>query len=474
VIGRDAEEARGATRGGVAGPLERVIDRMSRRGRAGSAVDPRQLIGVIRNTGWLLGERVLVMLTGMIVGIWVARSLGPADFGTYSFVVSFVALFGFLPTFGLQGIVTRELISSRDNRATILGTVVVMRAIGCLIGLVSIVTLALLRDDSSTVTIMMIIVAFGLPFDAFSVIDLWFQAQAQNKYNVLARGSALLLTMLLKVILILTGAPLVMFAFAEVAQQVLKATGFVAAYRWSGERMRTWQRNWPLGRTLLRQSWPLMLSSAGALVYLKIDQVMLGDMVGPVEVGVYSVAARISEVFYFLPMTIGTALFPAMMHSRTLETRVYHTRLQHAYTLMAWMATAVAVVVTLAAGPVIATLYGPEYSAAGTILAVHIWTCPAVFMGAVLNKWLIAEDLLFFALTRHGLGAVVNVGLNFVLIPRYGGLGAAIATLASYSVAYYLACYTHERTRVAGQMMTRALFSPITLPLGYLRRAVIR
>lgn len=423
-----------------------------------------QLLKIIQNTGWLLGERAVVLGTGMLVGVWVARYLGPSDFGTYSYALSFVALFGFLPVFGLQGIVTRELVKTPESKEEILGTVLALRLAGALLGVAVIIAFIMLFPGDLYTRLMIGIIALSLPLDAFSVVDLWFQARTENKYSVLARSSAMLLGMLVKVILILFSAPLIAFAAAETLQYAFRASGFIVAYRWTGQQFQHWRRSWERARVLMGQAWPVVLSSAGALIYLKIDQVMLGSMAGSREVGIYAAAARLSEVWYVLPMAIATSIFPAIVRSRHSEDPLYHDRLQKAYSIMAWMAFAVAITVTLASGPAIRLLFGSDYAAASPILAVHIWTCPAVFMGAVLNKWLIAEDLLIFALTRHGLGAVVNVGMNLILIPSYGGMGAAIATLLSYSVAFYLACYTDRRTRPAGRMMTRALLSPLVVP----------
>lgn len=134
--------------------------------------------------------------------------------------------------------------------------------------------------------------------------------------------------------------------------------------------------------------------------------------------------------------------------------------MQRLYRIMVLASLAIAVPVSLLAMPVIPALFGQEYADSAAVLIVHIWTCPAIFMAAVFSKWLISEDLLMFSLTRHGMGAAANVVLNLWLIPPYGAMGAAVATLASYTVAGYLACFTDRRTFATGVMMTRALLLP--------------
>ncbi|HEX5872422.1 MAG TPA: flippase [Longimicrobium sp.] len=417
---------------------------------------------VARNAGWLMAERVTTMAVGLGTTVWMARYLGPAQFGLLSYALSLVALFGFLTYLGLDGIVTRELVRTPEQRDEILGTTLALRFGGAVTVAVGIFLFVLLRGgNQGSSSWLMAVIAGGAVFDTLDAVDLWFQSRTRSRVSVVVRSVAFFTGAAVKVGLIVAGAPLLAFAVAQAGQQALKAAGFAVVYRRDSGRLSRLRFSGARAKEMLRQSWPLILSSAGALVYLKIDQVMLAEMRGPAEVGVYSVAARVSEVWYFIPLTIATSVFPGLVRSRETDAEGYRRRLQHAYNVVVWLALGVAIVVTLLARPVVDLLYGDEYRGAAGVLAIHVWTCPAIFMGAILSRWLVAEGLLIFSLTRHGLGAVVNVALNFVLIPRYGGQGAAMATLVSYTISAWLACYTDRRTLPAARMMTHALTSPV-------------
>lgn len=428
--------------------------------RLGQQFEIEKLRTYLANFGWLLLERGISLLLSVVVAVWLARYLQPDDFGLYSYAISFVGLFGFLSYLGLDGIVTRDLVKQPADHPQLMGTVFVLRLGGSVTAVVLILATVFLLVDASATRWLVMIVALGLFFDPFNVVDFWFQSRVENQYSAMARSGTAVLSSLVNMSLILLKAPLTAFAIAVVAEQGVRAAAFVLVYRRQGNRLVTWRFNGQMARTLLRQSWPLIISSAGSLIYLKVDQIMLGNMVGTAEVGVYSVAVRLSEVWYIIPALAATSIFPAIVRSKALAPAVYQQRLQRAYTTMAWAGMAIAIVISLSASWLINLLYGDAYQAAGSILAVHIWTCPIMFMGPILSKWLIVEDLLLFSLTRHGLGAVLNVVLNLFLIPAYGGLGAAVATLVSYSVAVYFACFTDPRTRIAGKMMTRALLRP--------------
>ena len=442
-------------------PLPERAAAPGRLARARARLGQRGVRKIAANTGWLMAERVLQMTAGLVVTVWMARYLGPAQFGVLSYAMAFVGLFGFLSYLGLDGIVTRDLVLRPQQRAELLGTTLALRLCGGLATALGIAAFAWLRPGGGETRWILVVLAAGAAFDGFDAVDLWFQSRVRSRVSATVRSAALLAGVAAKLALLVAGAPLLAFAVAIAGQQALKAALYLVAYARDADHPAHWRASAATARRLLGQSWPLILSSAGALIYLKIDQVMLGEMAGAAEVGVYAVAARVSEVWYFIPGTLASSVFPSMIRARERDSAAYGRQLQHTFTLVACMGLGIAVLVTVLAGPVVALLYGEAYRGAAPILAIHVWTCPAIFLGAILSKWLVAEGLLIFSLTRHALGAAANVALNLVLIPRYGGAGAAAATLVSYTIASWLACYTDRRTLPAARMMTRALTSPM-------------
>jgi O-antigen/teichoic acid export membrane protein len=167
------------------------------------------------------------------------------------------------------------------------------------------------------------------------------------------------------------------------------------------------------------------------MAYMRLDQIMLSSMVGDAAVGQFSAALRISEVWYFIPMTILTAAFPTMMVKRQQGAAAYETYVQSLYDGMAWLGVGIAAVTSLLAPWIVGALYGESFSGSVTILRVQIWAGVTVAMSFVHGRWLLAEGLQRYGLLYTCVGAVVNIGLNLLLIPRYGAVGSAIATLAT-------------------------------------------
>lgn len=416
---------------------------------------------VIGNTGWLFSDKILRMGVGLFIGAWVARYLGPAQFGLMNYAGSFVALFAAFSTMGLDGIVVRNIVRDPSCQQEALGTAFVLKLIGSLVTLsLSLSTIFFLRPGEPLTFWLVGIAGAATIFQAFDAIDFWFQAQVQSKYTVYARNSAFLVVTAVKVVLIILKAPLIAFAWANFADIALGSIGLVLAYQKSGHSIRALKSSVAHAKLLLRDSWPLILSGLVGMIYLRIDQVMLGQMVGVREVGVYSAAVRIAEAWYFVPMAVSASVFPSIVEAKSLGDERFYKRLQKFYNLMALMGYAVAVPVTFLAGWVIKILFGVAYSEAGPMLAVLIWAGLFVNLGVARSSFLMTMNWTRVHFMTMVCGAVVNVVLNLLLIPHYGGMGAVIASLVAYWVAAHGSCFVYGPMFKTGGMLTKALFYP--------------
>ncbi len=417
---------------------------------------------LIVNTGWLLVLRILRLLFAFFVGIWVARYMGPERYGTFSYALAFVVLFGPLARLGLDGVVVREVINDPERKDEILGTTFFLRLAGSIVCFLAVLAaINLIRPGDRLSLTLVGIVAFGIVFTAFHAIDIWFQSRIEIKYTVYAKSVGLIVANLGKIFLIIAGAGLVAFAWVSALEVVVGALGLVIVYRYRGYFIKDWSFSLRRARSLLAISWPMVLSGALAMIYLRIDQVMLREMVSDEAVGIYSTAVRISEIWYFIPIAVVTSVFPELVKSKGLGEAIYRKRLQSLYDFLAWAAMPVVLFLALFAGRVIVFLYGEPFAGGGVILSILVWSSPFIFMREAYGRWLVNEEMTKFFIIAHGSGAFLNVALNLFLIPMYQGTGAAVATVVSYAVGGYLACFLHPRTRSAGVMMTRALVAPV-------------
>jgi O-antigen/teichoic acid export membrane protein len=419
------------------------------------------LQNVMSNLGWLLADKILRMGVGLFVGVWLARYLGPEQFGLWNYTIAFVSLFSAIAALGLDGIVVRDLVRDPSSKDEILGTAFVLKLMGGALTLFLVIaSISLIRPQDDLARWLVLIAAAGMIFNAFDTLDFWFQSQVQSKYAVYAKNSAFLIVSVVKVFLILAKAPLVAFACAGLAEIVIGSTGMLVTYRISGHHVRCWQSNVPRAICMLKDSWPLILSGVAIMIYMRIDQVMIGEMAGDKEVGIYSVAVQLVEVWYFLPGIIVSSVFPSIVEAKSMGDTVFYERLQKLYNFLALMAYVVAIPVTFLAGWVVKILFGVPYAKAGPMLSLLIWSVLFTNLGVARSTFLTAMNWTRIYLMTVSLGCIINVGLNYLLIPRYGGMGAVIASCIAYWFAAHGSCFLYKPLNKTGLMLTKAILFP--------------
>lgn len=261
-------------------------------------------------------------------------------------------------------------------------------------------------------------------------------------------------------------ADVVAFGIPYLLQGLVAAIALLLIFRVRADiRLGDWRFSAAQAKNLLSQGWIIYLASFFAVIYLKIDQVMLRWLTSPSEVGLYAVAARLSEVWYFVPAAIVASVFPKLIELKDADEARYTHRLQQLFDGLALLGMLIALLVTLLAPWILPWIFGSDYAGSVGILVIHTWASVFIFMRAALSRWILIENVLVFSLLTQGLGALSNVALNYILIPIYGGSGAAWATLISYAIASFFAVMLYRRTRPVFVLMLKALCAPVRYPL---------
>jgi O-antigen/teichoic acid export membrane protein len=397
-------------------------------------------IKYFKNTSWLFAEKILRIIVGLLVGIWVARYLGPEQFGLFNYIQSFVGLFTVIGTLGLDSIVIRELVKDESKKDELIGTSFWLKIMGTL-GVLVILSIAVnLTSNDAYTNMLVFIIASATIFQSFNVIDFYFQSKVISKFSVYANVISLFATSLVKIVLVLNEAPLIAFVWVVLFDSFVLACGFIYFFikNNSNFNIQKLKFNKIIAINLLKDSWPLILSGIVVSIYMRIDQVMIKEMINGEAVGQYAVAVRLSEAWYFIPMAIASSIFPAIINAKKISEELYHARLQKLYDLMVWMAIAIAIPMTFLSDQIVELLYGVQYNEAGSVLMIHIWAGVFVFLGVAFSRYLTVENLAKKAFYRTLLGAILNIVFNYILIPKYGINGAAIATLLGQFIANYV------------------------------------
>ena len=399
------------------------------------------------NASWLFSEKILKIFLVLIVEIYVIRFLGPERFGVYSYVLAFAGLFGVIAKLGMDEIAVRELVNNPEKNTAYLGSIFWLKIAGAFITLIAITITIIFTPDTNAIKLYILIISFGFIFQSFEVIDYFFQAKVLSKYVSICKLIQLLITSSLKLYFIYIKADILWFILVSLIEYIVLAIMYSIMYKFKGRGafLKSFDTN--IAKKMLKNSWPLILASMMIVVYMRIDQIMIKAMLGNKEAGLYSSVVRLSESWYFIPTIITGSLFPAILNAKDIDDEFYYKRMQRLYDLMLWIGIIIAVPVSIFSKYIMLLLYGQEYVSAYNVLSVHIWVGVFVGLGCASGKWLVAENLQIISTFNTISGAAMNVALNFVLIPRIGIMGAAVATIISYGFAVFLFLIFSKKTR---------------------------
>lgn len=419
------------------------------------------------NTSWLFGERILRIIVGLFVGIWVARYLGPEQFGLFSFAQSFVGLFAVIATLGLDGVVVRELIKNENRRGELIGTAFWLKVLGAF-GVLVVLAIAVDFTSNDTYTnTLVFVIASATIFQSFNVVDYYFQSKVMSKYAVYANVIALFLSSLVKIALILNEAPLEAFAYAIVFDGLILAAGLIYFFlKKSTIKIQNLKFKREVAIALLTDSWPLILSGAVLMVQARIDQVMLKEMTNNFEVGYYSVALRLIEAFGFLTMLIKSSLYPSIQNAKYHSIELYRDRLLNFYRLNFMLFLVTAVPIFIFSEQIVILLFGIEYKSAGILLALMSTRLFFTNMGVARSVFILTENLMKFSLITMVIGTVTNILLNYMWIEEYGAKGAIVATIVSFFVTIFLVDILYSKTRQNTLLMLKSIFSFYKIKVG--------
>ena len=413
---------------------------------------------IAANASWLLLDRLIVMITGLVVGAWVARYLGPEKFGLYNYATSIVSFLTPITGISLISIIVRDLARTPSEKDNILGTTFLIFLVGGAITVPLAVILSLLLEPSNqTIQILVGVIAFSNILLAFDTIDIWFQSQTQSKQIVVARRSSGLIAAIFKLTLIQLHAPLIAFAWTISVELVLSAISMMITFELKGNSIKKWRFIPGRAKEMIREGLPLILAGISVYIYSRIDQVMLGSLLtDKSQLGFYSIAVKISEVFNFLPMVVASSIFPKLS-TLDVEDVEYQNKLQVYFDIMLFLWLIVALPISLFSSPIILFLYGSDYSPAARILGVYVWAQFGANLGVARSSFLTIKGILKYSLYLGIIGAFLSIGLNYFLIPQYQAMGATIATLIINLVVIVLANFFIRDLRIVGIMILRSL-----------------
>lgn len=402
----------------------------------------------LHNTNWLFGARFATFVTSFLTMAIVARYLGPENLGKLSYAQSFVSILSVIASLGLDQILYRDLTKYPDKENRILGTAIVSKFIFGILAFIIAIGLSIFLGNEKILTLLIGITAFTFLINPLGTIGILFQSRVEAKYSSQITIFLAFFIPALKLLIIFFGKGIIYFALILLLEALISVIWSIYIYT---AKLHLSLSNWQFDKTvfiqLLKDAWPFLFSGLFAYLYARIDQVMLQHYLGSTEVGLYDSAVKISNLWSFLPALIITSLFPALVNAKQTDRSEYLRRFRSLTILVMLVTLTYTLITFLLAKPLVLLIFGNSFIGSIAPLQIYIWSGAIAVLGLLVQNYLTAENRgdIYFVLTL--VGAVLNIVLNLFMIPSYGMIGAAIATIFSYAVIP-LGIFFYKQTRI--------------------------
>lgn len=390
---------------------------------------------VVRNVVWAVTGKVVTLLGSLLVGILVARYLGPEQYGLMNYVVSFVMLFQVLASFGMDNIEIREESKSPEEKNKIIGTAFTLKIIFAIITIALVCITAWLFETDSFTRWMIALYSLSMIMNSFNVIRNYFTSLVWNEYIVKTEISRTLIGAGVKVLLLLLEAPLIYFFIALLFDTILIAGGYLMSYRRKVDSIRKWRFDKATAMYMIKQSFPLAVSLSAVLIYHRVDQIMVGKMLTNTELGYYSVACKFTEIIMFIPTILAQTITPILVRNYKENFAIYRNKTQQFVNITVWICIIISIITALISHWLILYTFGSQYLPATIVLQILAFKSVGDALSATAGNMIIIEGIQKYAWIRSVTACFVCVGLNLLFIPRWGLVGTAVASILTYFYA---------------------------------------
>jgi PST family polysaccharide transporter len=412
--------------------------------------EKENILVVLANTFWLVSDRVVRLGVALIVGAWVARYLAPENYGKLNYALAFVALFGSFTSLGIDSILVRDILTSPEKKDKLMGSAFRLKFMSGIVAyLASLLFIFLIKDEmrDRDTMLMISIMGIGNVFLAFDIIDLYFQSQVKSKYTIFAKNYAFIIVSGIKVAMILCNASLFLLSVTWLLEMVFSAAALVIIYEKRGFSIRKWSKEWSTMKYMVAQGFGFYISYISTFIYMKMDQIMIGDMMDNRAAGLYASSTKLYEIPYTLLLIIGSSVYPSLINVYKVDKELFYRRIRQITTTLSMFGLIVIGSTWLLGAWVLNMLFGIEYNEAVEILNIQIVGIYFMCLGVLRSSYLSIVSGQNVLMISTIFATIFNLLANFYLIPVMGAKGSALATVITQFLSLVIINLFFEKTR---------------------------
>jgi PST family polysaccharide transporter len=389
----------------------------------------------IYNTVVLYFDNMVKLVIGFILSVFITRYFGPGRFGQLNYVTAYIGIFQVCVICGFDQIILKDIGLGLFADSIVIGTVIKCRLfLAAIIYSIGGLIFFAIRDK----LLLQIYLISGLQLFMFSIYGLkqWFQVKILNKYAVIASLSAFFCVTIAKIIFLFLDLGLVEYSTLLIFGILIEITLLILFFHKKSTVKLPGRFSISYCKHLFKDSYFLLLQGFAIMVFMKIDQIMIGSMLPKQELGIYSLGVTISEVIHFVPMGVINGMYPKIAKA---EKNGNVNALLIKIGSVNWI---ICLIFALACNfffPFfIGLLFGPDYIRVVDVIKIHSWATIFVAIGVSQSPLVVFRNMQKYTFYATLFGAILNITLNYFMINLWGINGAAIATLITQAVTSYL------------------------------------
>lgn len=411
----------------------------------------------VKNMSWIMIGKICQSILSLLISLLTARFLGPANFGIINYALAVTTFLIPIMQLGFNNVLVFELQNNKEEEGKIIGTALILSSISSLFCIVCCTSFVMFANYGEKETILItILCSMLLFFQAFDLLQYWFQSKLLSKYSSIASLIAYAVVAGYRIFLLATKSDIIWFALTSSFDYLLIAILLLIFYKRKGGQKLSFSK--AVGARMFSSSKHYIFAGLMAVIYGQIDKIMLKLIIGDDETGLYSIAISFANILGFVFSAIIDSIRPVIFqHKKAGNKEKYEKTISVLYHIIAYLGLIQGLVMTLFAEPLIQLLYGDEYISAAGALRFLCWYISFSYFGSIRNIWLLSEQKQKYLWIINLTGAVLSFTLNLLLIPLIQAQGAAIASLTTQFVCNFVLGFIIKPIRGNNSLLIKGL-----------------
>lgn len=419
---------------------------------------------IFKNAAWIIACKIIQAILGLLVTMLSARYLGPSGYGLINYAASIVAFVAPIMQVGLNSILVQELINTPEKEGETLGTALTMSFISSLFCVLGVIAFTAFVNYGEKDTIIVCgLYSLLLIFQALEMLQYWFQAKLKSKYVSIVMLIAYVVVSIYQIFLLIRGMPIYWFAVSKAFDYMLIAGALFIIYKKLGGDKFSF--SWIALKKLFAKSKYYIVSSMMVTIFAQTDKIMIKLMIDDAATGYYSAATTCAGITTFIFSAIIDSFRPVIFERKKIGQKNFEKIIIQLYSIIIYLSLLQCIVITLFSPLIVNILYGVDYSPTIGVLRIVVWYTTFSYLGSVRNIWILANEKQKYLWVLNLFGALANVILNFILIPSFEIMGAALASLITQIFTNIFMNYIIKPIRPVNRLMLKGLTPKVLIQL---------